>query len=608
GTGSSPPIQPAVDTTPPVITLTGDNPQIIAVGEAYVELGAAATDNHDGDLSASIVIDAGAVDSSVPGEYLVTYDVSDSSGNAAITGIRTVIYEDRTPPQITLVGDNPQTITQGGPYVELGASATDNVDGDLTGAIVIDDSAVDTSTIGSYDVTYDVQDSSGNSATTMIRSVDVKAPPAATTWYRDFDQDGYSNGAMQVAAERPPNYYEEFELTAIFGDCDDEDVTLNPGEDDIDADGIDQDCNGIEIAGPEEVVFDWTTDRCSDVDLPDFPARAFRVSSNQVKLIASHYVARMFVGPDLNTVSRDCNIVMTSDRDPDPSMFNDAEWIGATYTEDGSTVYAVLHNEFEAWRHPGYCTTNGIWTDRCWYNGLTAAVSTDSGESFSHPVAPPLHLVASSPHIYENDQGPRGIFHPSSIVRATDGYYYMFGHRVEKIPPTDYEQYACLIRTSDLSDPDAWRFWDGSSFSGQYVNPYTDFVADPSLHDCAPVDRNAISDMTQSLTWNEFLGRYVLVGTSELHNIFGFYVSYSDDLIDWTLRSLIVERYLPWSAPDPSTPHFLYPSLLDPASTSMSFDTVGETGYIYYTRNNRRPVAGDLDRDLLRVPVRFFRH
>ena len=168
---------PSGDTTPPVITLHGDNPQVIEVGQAYVELGATASDNRDGDLSGSITIDASSVDSSTPGTYQVTYDVSDSSGNAATTAIRTVIYEDRTPPQITLVGDNPQTITQGSPYVELGASATDNVDGDLTSAIVIDDSAVDTSTVGSYDVTYDVQDSSGNAAVTVMRTVNVEAPP-----------------------------------------------------------------------------------------------------------------------------------------------------------------------------------------------------------------------------------------------------------------------------------------------------------------------------------------------------------------------------------------------------------------------------------------------
>lgn len=167
---------PGRDTTPPLITLSGANPQIIMVSEAYVEHGATATDNRDGDLTASIVIDASAVDSSVPGTYQVTYNVSDAAGNAAAMVTRTVIYEDRTPPVITLQGDNPQVIILGSPYVELGATATDNVDGDLTNDIAIDTSSVNLAAIGDYDVTYDVSDAAGNAAVTLIRVVTVNPP------------------------------------------------------------------------------------------------------------------------------------------------------------------------------------------------------------------------------------------------------------------------------------------------------------------------------------------------------------------------------------------------------------------------------------------------
>jgi len=69
------------DTTNPVITLTGANPQSVVVGEAYSELGATALDNTDGDLTASINIDATAVDTTTLGEYSVTYSVVDASGN-----------------------------------------------------------------------------------------------------------------------------------------------------------------------------------------------------------------------------------------------------------------------------------------------------------------------------------------------------------------------------------------------------------------------------------------------------------------------------------------------------------------------------------------------
>ena len=81
---------------------------------------------------------------------------------------------DTTPPVITLLGNNPQVITTGTAYPELGATAMDDVDDDISGSIVIDSSAVDTSTAGSYSVTYDVTDSSGNTAETVIRTVTVQ--------------------------------------------------------------------------------------------------------------------------------------------------------------------------------------------------------------------------------------------------------------------------------------------------------------------------------------------------------------------------------------------------------------------------------------------------
>ena len=178
GNSSNPDAQPVVeDTTPPVITLIGDNPQIIEAGEDYTELGATATDNIDGNLAASIVIDASTVETTVPGDYTVSYNVTDAAGNAAITVTRTVTVRDTTPPVITLLGDNPQVIITGNPYMELGATAADSLDGDLTASIVIDANAVDIEVVGNYSVSYNVSDAAGNAAATETRTVRVQAPP-----------------------------------------------------------------------------------------------------------------------------------------------------------------------------------------------------------------------------------------------------------------------------------------------------------------------------------------------------------------------------------------------------------------------------------------------
>jgi hypothetical protein len=295
---------------------------------------------------------------------------------------------------------------------------------------------------------------------------------------------------------------------------------------------------------------------------------------------------------------------MPPHHDADPSMFNDVELIGATYTEDGATIYAIVHSEYHGWEHLGQCSS-GAWTDQCWYNGLTLAVSTDAGSSYQHSVAPPLHLIASSPLQYEKDLGPRGIFHPSNIIKGADGYYYAMIRRVTLAPLASDEQWSCLMRTSDLSDPDAWRFWDGAMFEGLFVNPYTDPISNADDHDCSPIDRHDIADMTESITYNEYLEQYILTGTSTYGDKHGFFVSYSDDLVHWTHRELLLDSDLPWTVSNASDPYYAYPSLLDPASTSRNFETIGKTAYVYYTRNNRS--SGDLDRDMLRVPVEFFR-
>ena len=121
-----------VDTSIPVITLTGTEIVTIEVGTAYVDGGATATDNYDDDtaLTASIVTDVSTVDTTIVASYTVTYNVSDASGNAATEVTRTVNVVDTSIPVITLTGTEIVTIEVGTAYVDGGATATDNYDDD----------------------------------------------------------------------------------------------------------------------------------------------------------------------------------------------------------------------------------------------------------------------------------------------------------------------------------------------------------------------------------------------------------------------------------------------------------------------------------------------
>jgi len=79
-----------VDTTKPIITLTGEATINLTVGDPYVDKGATANDNLDGNITANIV-KTGSVDTATPGTYVITYNVSDAAANAAIPVTRSVI-------------------------------------------------------------------------------------------------------------------------------------------------------------------------------------------------------------------------------------------------------------------------------------------------------------------------------------------------------------------------------------------------------------------------------------------------------------------------------------------------------------------------------------
>lgn len=74
---------PGFDPQPPVITLEGGEDYRIRVGTCYEEPGYTASDNLDGDLTESVLVE-GVADWLTPGTYPITYTVSDSGGNETV--------------------------------------------------------------------------------------------------------------------------------------------------------------------------------------------------------------------------------------------------------------------------------------------------------------------------------------------------------------------------------------------------------------------------------------------------------------------------------------------------------------------------------------------
>lgn len=160
------------DMTPPVINLVGYPSVSVEQGSTYVDAGAVGLDNIDGDISSNIVV-TNSVNHQIVGSYDVIYHVMDAAGNKSIPVFRKVnVIADITPPVITLSGYPSLSIERGTNYIDAGAIASDNIDGDISANIIVTNS-VNSRALGNYSVSYNVSDTAGNAATTIIRTVKV---------------------------------------------------------------------------------------------------------------------------------------------------------------------------------------------------------------------------------------------------------------------------------------------------------------------------------------------------------------------------------------------------------------------------------------------------
>lgn len=150
------------DTTPPEITLVSNPDSFTSPVGEYQEEGYCAVDNLDGDVTASVI--------ATPGDGVINYSVKDSSGNEAKV-TRKIFYKDVVPPTITLTGNSTVVLPLGDEFTDDGYTAVDDVDGDITEK-VSKTGEIDNQTTGTYTITYEVSDNSGN-ATSIARNVIV---------------------------------------------------------------------------------------------------------------------------------------------------------------------------------------------------------------------------------------------------------------------------------------------------------------------------------------------------------------------------------------------------------------------------------------------------
>ena len=128
----------------PKILLNGNKTITMNLYETYNEEGAQAYRNKE-DISNELKIE-GNIDTNKPGNYEITYTID----NHEIT--RNVIVKDNVSPILTINGAKELIVGLNTEYIDEGAKAEDNIDGDITNKIEVS-GTVDTTTIGEYKIT-----------------------------------------------------------------------------------------------------------------------------------------------------------------------------------------------------------------------------------------------------------------------------------------------------------------------------------------------------------------------------------------------------------------------------------------------------------------------
>ena len=371
--------------------------------------------------------------------------------------------------------------------------------------------------------------------------------------------------------------------------------------------------------GPEEFVFRWQKDRCAETDITDVYVRAFRNHKDEIVLVSGNAPDNHFMfGPGFKGLKRGCKPVMRSHDSPLAETFDNQEWVASTYTLDGRTVYAMIHNEFHDPKAGPPCR-KGVTdpSNRCWYNSINFGISTDGGRSFTHAPAPG-HLMISPFGRWDPKGNPRprgggfdppvyGALAPSNIIKGTDGFFYCLFFALPD-PARAGLRGICLVRSDDLADPKSWRMWDGEGFGSSFSNPYAPGWKSPKF---AFVGHPHVGDMSGSLTYNTYLERYILVGTNAAHRpdgsvYCGFFFSLSEDLIHWSPIQLVREAVLGFPhCPSNGRDLDQYPSLIDHEDTTRNFERTGRRPYLYFNRWYQGAGRNSYDRDLLRVRLTF---
>jgi len=154
------------------------------ITEASIRAGLTASDNHDSNLTVQLVNDGFTANSQKAGSYTITYKAVDSSGNTSDIFTVTVTNKDDIKPTIT--GTSTYNVSSTGTiasdYIISQLTASDNIDSNLTIKLVNDGYTANKDKVGTYQMTFNVTDASGNTSDTFTVNITVEDDIPPVFW------------------------------------------------------------------------------------------------------------------------------------------------------------------------------------------------------------------------------------------------------------------------------------------------------------------------------------------------------------------------------------------------------------------------------------------
>jgi hypothetical protein len=348
----------------------------------------------------------------------------------------------------------------------------------------------------------------------------------------------------------------------------------------------------VSVVGSETVIYDSERDGCTKDDISDAPMRAVRLSNGDLLASGAWATNRLLRGKDFYSLKKQCSQATISARNPNPEAFNDWTWLMSFWTDNGSTIHALAHEEYQGHRYPGKCESGKQML--CTYQAVNAFRSDDEGRTFSRVGKWP---IAASRGRYDSAANRMtGFRHPSNIVRY-EGFYYAI---IETTAEQEQQGGNCLFRTADITDPDAWTYLTKSGWHSSSFNPYDDTVAPP------PCDRlSRLSGIVWSVLRRNADGQFIALITtrSKQPNRVDLALSSSLDLKTWTDPVSFYTIVAAWNADCGQPYRYNYPSLIDPSSSSKSFETISSEGMLFMSRIQMKGCSQTMHRDAVAYPL-----